>query len=115
VEHEPALYFGQMAARLVGRAEGTTLTTEDLVGVDPTAFTDGSGAPLPWRLCVDARLPERTQMGFETASVPVDPSASPGEALRDYRDYVHYVASTMGHLNGGEGLCYVNRTFPSPR
>jgi hypothetical protein len=115
VEHEPALYFGQMAARLVGKPEGTVLTEEDLARVDPTAFVDGAGTALPWRVCVDSPLPEGTQMGFETGPVPLDPSAAPDAALRDYRDYVHYVASAMGHLNGGEGLCYVDRKYPSPR
>ena len=33
---------------------------------------------------------------------------------RDYRDYVHYVQSAQGHLNGGEGLCFVQRNYPSP-
>jgi hypothetical protein len=25
------------------------------------------------------------------------------------------VTSTMGHLNGGEGLCYAERAYPSPQ
>jgi hypothetical protein len=28
---------------------------------------------------------------------------------------VEYVQSTQGHLNGGEGLCFVDRQYPSPR
>jgi hypothetical protein len=90
------------------------LAIEDFIGVDPTAFTDGSGAALPWRICDGSPLPATQQMGFEVGSVPVNPSADPAQALRDYRDYVHYVQSTQGHLNGGEGLCYVQRNYPSP-
>jgi len=51
---------------------------------------------------------------FDVGSVPYDAAASPEEARRDYRDYVHYVQSTQGHLNGGEGLCFVQRRYPSP-
>lgn len=115
VQHEPAIYFGQMAARLVGQPAGTVLTTDDLVGVDPTALTDGEGAALPWRICDGSTLPSSEQMGFDVGSVPVDPSADPSDALRDYRDYVNYVQSTQGHLNGGEGLCYIDRNYPSPQ
>lgn len=114
VEHEPALYFGQMAARLVGQPAGTVLTEEHLAGVDPTAFTDGAGAPLPWRACDGSALPLGAQMGFETGSVPVNPAGDPASALRDYGDFVRYVQSTQAHLNGGEGLCYVQRNYPSP-
>jgi hypothetical protein len=115
VQHEPAIYFSQMAARLVDRPSGTVLTTDDLIGVDPTAFTDGAGVALPWRTCEGSEVPTTAQtMGFDVGSVPLDPAAAPSEALRDYRDYVHYVQSTQAHLNGGEGLCYVERNYPSP-
>ncbi|MEJ7733354.1 MAG: hypothetical protein WKG00_29680 [Polyangiaceae bacterium] len=114
VEHEPAIWFTQMAAQLVGQPAGTAVMTEDLVGIDPTAITDGAGASLPWRVCDGSALPASDQMGFETGTVPVDPSKPAGEALRDYYDYTSYVLSTLGHLNGGEGLCYVKRNYPSP-
>jgi len=112
--HEPALFFDQMAAQMVGKADGSVLTTEDFVGVDPTAFTDKNGAVLPWRVCDGSTLPSSTQRGFETGSVPVNPSANPSAGLRDYRDFVHYAQSAQGHLNGGEGLCFVERSYPSP-
>jgi hypothetical protein len=114
VEHEPALYFDQFAARLVGKEAGYVLTMDDLVGVDPTAFTDAAGEHLPWRVCDGSALPNQEQRGFEVGSVPVDPLGSAAEALRDYADYVHYVQSTQGHLNGGEGLCFIERDYPSP-
>lgn len=115
VQHEPELRFDPMAAQLVGAPAGTVLTSDRLRGVDPTAFTDGSGAPLPARRCVDGSLPSGTQLAFDPGTVPVDPSADPGAALRDYLDFVAYVVSTSGHLNGGEGLCAARRGYPSPR
>ena len=114
VEHGPALFFDQIASRLVGKPDGTAVTVEDFVGVDPTAFTDASGMDLPWRTCDGSVLPSSAQRGFAVGSVPVNPAATPDKGLRDYRDYIHYVQSTQGHLNGGDGLCYVKRNYPSP-
>lgn len=114
VEHEPVLYFDQLAARMVGKPAGTVLGADDLVGVDPTAFDDASGTALPWRRCDGEALPAGAQRGFEIGSVPLNPAATPDAALRDYRDFIHYVQSTQGHLNGGEGICYVKRNYPSP-
>ncbi len=113
--HDPAVRFDQLAARLVGKPEDSVVTLDDLQGVDPTALTDGAGAPLPTRNCDGSALPPGKQLRFDTGSVPVDPGAPPSEALRDYRDFVQYVQSTQGHLNGGEGLCFVTRHYPSPR
>jgi hypothetical protein len=98
----------------VGKPEGTTLTMDDFIGLDPGAFTDGAGDPLPWRVCTDVEL-QSGQRGFDAGNLPIDPAGDPAEVLRDYRDYVDYVQSTQGHLNGGEGLCYVKRNYPSPR
>jgi hypothetical protein len=112
--HDPALRFDQLAARLVGQPEGTVVTLDDLVGVDPSAFTDAEGEPLPARSCDGSPLPNGRQLRFDSGSVPVDPGADPGEALRDYRDFAQYVISTQGHLNGGEGLCFPKRNYASP-
>jgi hypothetical protein len=114
VEHEPELFFDQMAAQLVGQTEGTPLTLDLLAGVDPTAFVDGAGNPLPWRRC-DGTAPASGQRAFDTGSIGVNPAGDPSSTFRDYRDYVHYVTSSMGHLNGGEGLCYVKRGYASPQ
>jgi hypothetical protein len=113
-EHEPSLRFDQLAAQLVGKPDGHVLTLDDLSGVDPTAFTDAAGAPVAFRNCDGSPLPQGGQLRFETGSVPVDPGAKPSAALRDYRDFIQYVQSTQGHLNGGEGLCFVERHYPSP-
>lgn len=109
--HDPVLRFDQLAARLVGRPEGTELTLDDLIGVDPTAFTDAEGTPLPARSCDGSALPPGRQLSFDAA---IDADADPAVALRDYRDFVQYVQSAQGHLNGGEGLCFVERHYPSP-
>ncbi len=114
VQHDPTLYFDQLAARTVGKAE-PELTMEDLRGVDLTAFTDGEGAPLPWRVCTDASLPFGEPRAFEVGSIAVGSDLDPAHGLRDYRDYVKYVQSTQGHLNGGDGLCFIRRRYPSPR
>ena len=112
--HDPTLRFDQLAARLVGKPEGAVVTVDDLVGVDPTAFTDAAGTALPFRNCDGSALPQGKQLRFDNGSVPVDPGATPNVALRDYRDFIQYVQSTQGHLNGGEGLCFVERRYPSP-
>jgi hypothetical protein len=113
-EHEPSLRFDQIAAQLVGKPDGHVLELDDLSGVDPTAFRDGAGAAVPFRNCDGSALPQGTQLRFDAGTVPVDPGADPSTALRDYRDFIQYVQSTQGHLNGGEGLCYVERHYPSP-
>lgn len=112
--HDPSLRFDQLAAQLVGKPEGTLLTLDDLQHLDPTAFVDAEGAPLPFRNCDGSALPVGKQLRFDSGSVPVDPGAKASSALRDYRDFIQYVQSTQGHLNGGEGLCYVERRYPSP-
>lgn len=109
--HDPTLRFDQLAAQLVGREQGSELTLDDLVGVDPTAFTDAEGTPLPARSCDGSALPPGKQLAFDAA---IDPQAKPSVALRDYRDFINYVQSAQGHLNGGEGLCFVDRHYPSP-
>jgi hypothetical protein len=113
--HDSPVFFDQMAAQLVGTKPSTTLTLDHFTGVDPTAFTDGAGTPLPWRTCLgDSELPAGKQRHFGVGHVLVDPNGDPREVFRDYRDYVSYLQSTQGHLNGGEGLCYVERAYPSP-
>lgn len=115
IEHEPAIYFDQLAAALVGQPAGTTLTLDMLAGVDPTGFTDGAGDPLPWRVCDGSSLPADPQRSFATGSIPVGPGEDPATGFRDYVDFVNYVTSSQGHLNGGEGLCFADRQYPSPQ
>lgn len=114
VQHEPRLFFDQYAATLVGQPEGTTLELDALAALDPTGFRDGADASLPWRVCDGGALPTG-QRAFSAGSIPVGPGQDPSQGFRNYLDYVGYVQSTQGHLNGGEGLCYINRQFPSPQ
>jgi hypothetical protein len=111
---EPRLYFDAYAAAMVGKPANTVLTIDDLNGIDPTALTDAGGAPLPFRVCDGSDAPTVMQRSYGTASVPVNPAASPNDAIRHYADYIRYVQSTQAHMNGGEGLCFVKRGYPSP-
>ncbi len=112
VDHDAAeLFFDQMA--MAASPDGT-LTLDDLEKLDFTSFKDASGRELPWRSCVSEKAPREGTRRFDSGSVAVDPSASPGSALRNYRDYVSYEQSTEGHLNA-DGLCAVRRLFASPR
>ncbi len=114
VQHEPPVFFDAMGAQLVGEPAETPLTMELLEGVDVTAITDASGADLPWRSCDGSDIPASPTRAYETGTIPVGPDLDPESGFRDYRDFVRYVQSTQGHLNGGEGLCYIDRQYPSP-
>jgi hypothetical protein len=110
--HDSPVFFDQLAAAL-GPAD--VLETESFAALDPTAFVDASGRPLPWRVCsAGVGLPTGKQRGFGVGHVLVDRAGDARDAFRDYRDYVSYLQSTEGHLNGGEGLCFVQRAYPSP-
>lgn len=114
-ENSP-LHWDQIAAQYVGVTDPEA-HTEDLKGVNFTAFSDRRGTPLPWRSCVAAGLytaPNMGQMGFNPLTVPVNPAAiDPAAALRDYYDFIRFTQSTQGHLNS-QGLCFVRRRYPSP-
>lgn len=114
VVHDSALYFDQLVAPLVGKPDLTTVTTENLIGMDVQGMKDGAGNALPWRTCDGSDLPKTKQRSFEVGSVPVKPNGDPSQVLRDYRDFLHYVQSTQGHLNGGDGLCFTKRDYSSP-
>jgi len=115
--HDSPLYFDQMAARFAAGA-ASPLGSADFEAADPTGFTDLSAAALPWRDCPHGGStttpPPGKQRSFGVGHVLVDPAGNPAGVFRNYRDFVAYVQSTQGHLNGGEGLCYVARDYPSP-
>jgi hypothetical protein len=50
VQHDSPARFDAMAARR-GKAGGTTLTLDDLAGVDPAGLSDAAGTLLPPRVC----------------------------------------------------------------
>jgi len=117
VLHDSPAHFDQFAARAFDRGDGATVTLEDTIGVDYTAYTDSAGHALSWRYCIDPPTdvhPKFTgAMRFDPESVPHAPGSDPARGLRDYYDFATYNQSTQGHLNS-DGLCYVQRSYPSP-
>jgi hypothetical protein len=112
VDHDAAqLYFDQIAA--AANADGV-VTLDDLAKLDPTGFRDAAGVELPWRSCLAATPPPEGTRGFDTGSVLVDPKVSHSVGLRNYADFMSYLQSTQGHMNA-DGLCAVQRKYPSPR
>ena len=113
--HDSPAHFDMLAAQHVGEATPTVLL-EETKGVDPTAITDKDGHPVLWRTC-DAKAyspPGKGQMSFDTLGIPVNPKGDPATSIRDLYDYMTYNQSTQGHLNS-DGLCFVDRHYPSPR
>lgn len=117
VLHDSPAHFDQFAARVFGQGDGATVTLDDTVGVDYTAYTDSAGNPLSWRYCIDPPTdvhPKFTgAMRFDPQTVPHAPGSDPAQGLRDYSDFATYNQSTQGHLNS-DGLCYVQRNYASP-
>lgn len=117
VEHDAPAHFDPFAAYAKKDQTGAyVVTLDDLKGVNFTAFQDQSGSPLPWRSCVSSYQPPNSSMsmGFDTQGIPYSPTGNPASALRDFADYVTYNQSTQGHLNA-DGLCFVQRNYPSPK
>ena len=126
------VHFDQIAAQYVGVDAGPTgipeARVEDMVGVPFYAFTDHTGAPVPWRNCSAAygyTPPGNGQMAFSTLSVPVNPRGTcTGQPNVDYTkdncpairasyDFIRYTQSTQGHMNS-QGLCFIDRQYPAP-
>ncbi|HVW27857.1 MAG TPA: hypothetical protein VHC69_20970 [Polyangiaceae bacterium] len=113
--HDSPAHFDQLAALATKDAQGNyNVTLDDTTGVDYTAFESGSD-PLPWRSCLSTYTPPNMnkQMGFDSLTIPYNPSGDPSTSMRDYHDYMTYDQSTQGHLNS-DGLCFVERHYPSP-
>jgi hypothetical protein len=112
--HDAPAHFDMIAAQHTGATGTPTAVLEDLKGVDPTAITDRQGHPVPWRSCTPFYTPPaKGQMGFDTQGTPVSPTGDPTQSIRDLYDYVTYNQSTQGHLSS-DGLCFVERHYPSP-
>lgn len=112
--HDSAPHFDMIAAQAKDVAGTATVTLEDLVGIDPTAITGKDKSPLPWRSCLASYTPPGSgQMSFDTGTIPVNPGGDPKTVIRDLYDYLTYNVSTSGHLNA-DGLCAVQRNYPSP-
>jgi hypothetical protein len=115
------VHWDDIAGQYVGvpaNADGGVIEShiDDFHGVPFQPFTDHAGAPIPWRNCSGPNYtpPGSGPMFFTTLSVPVCPGGSnPAVCIRDYYDFIRYTQSTQGHLNS-QGLCYIDRQFPSP-
>ena len=109
----PRLRFDPLAARLVGSA-AKAVSRDDMSGVDFSAFHDAAGAALPARNCIDGSpAPGAGALSYDPNGVPLNPSADPAKALRDFADYTNYLAGTAARLDG-DGKCHVERLYPSP-
>jgi hypothetical protein len=112
--HDTPAHFDQLAA--LGHPDGGTasVTLDDTKGVNYTAFKYVSQA-LPWHACLSGYTPPNgnADMGFDSLTIPYNPAGDPTSSMRDYYDYMTYDQSTQGHLNS-DGLCFVQRHYPSP-
>ncbi len=121
-QHDTPARFDQFAAQLVGAsADGGVPTVHfaDVKGVDYLGFTDRQGNVLPWRTC-DPNYQNPNggtrigQMRFDPVKVPHCTNGDRSTGLCDYYDFSKYNQSTQGHWNGADGLCFVQRHYPSP-
>lgn len=120
VLHDTPLHFDQYAARALGSTDAGVpkVTLEMTRGVDATAMRDALGNPLEWRYCMEPATDVHAKltgpMAFDSQAVPHATAGDPASGLRDYYDFATYNQSTQGHLNS-DGLCFVERRYPSPR
>ena len=122
-KHDTPARFDPFAAQLVGAATDGGIPTVhlgDVTGVDYTGFEDKLGNVLPWRTCDPNYQPPNGvsrvgQMNFDPVAVPHCTNGDHATGLCDYYDFSKYDQSTQGHWNGADGLCYVQRHYPSPR
>ncbi|HEY5049781.1 MAG TPA: hypothetical protein VII50_02695 [Acidothermaceae bacterium] len=122
-EHDTPARFDQFAARAVGSSidGGVPLVHfSDVIGVNYLAFTDREGSVLPWRTCDPSYQSPNGgsrlgQMSFDPVKVPHCTGEDHATGLCDYYDFSKYDQSTQGHWNGADGLCFVQRHYPSPQ
>jgi hypothetical protein len=116
--HDSPAHFDMIAAQytvpLGMTAPTASATLEDMKGVDPTAITDKQNNPVPWRTCDPYYTPPgKGQMSFDTQGITVSPTGDRTRTIQDLYDVMTYNQSTQGHLNS-DGLCFVQRHYPSP-
>lgn len=119
LEEDAPLRFDAIAARksvATGMAPNAAVTNADLTGIDFEAVSDAQGNRVPFRYCGAVQMGERTMgnLALDPKGVPVNPAGG-AQGLKDLADYMAYNLSTFGHLNAGEGLCVVERQYPSPQ
>jgi len=113
VLHDTPPHFDQFAAAVAGKGQNgvfPTVTLEMTKGIPyAPSYKDAAGNPLYWRYCIapptDVHAQFTGPMAFDAQSV---------SGLADYYDFATYDQSTQGHLNS-DGLCYVDRHYPSPK
>jgi hypothetical protein len=116
-EHDTPAHFDQLASLAIKQTDGSYLVTlTETKGVDYQAFKDPAQKPLPWRACDAGYTPPNmnAQMGFDSLKIQESAGGDPSMVMRDYWDYMRYDQSTQGHLNS-DGLCFVQRHYPSPQ
>jgi hypothetical protein len=119
LEEDAPLRFDAIAARksvATGMAPNAAVTNADLTGIDFEAISDAQGNRVPFRYCGAVQMGERTMgnLALDPKGVPVNPAGG-AQGLKDLADYMAYNLSTFGHLNAGEGVCVVERQYPSPQ
>lgn len=122
VLHDSPAHFDQFAATVAGgqAVNGVfpTATVELTQALDYGGLKDAMGHALNWRYCIAPPTDVHAQlvgpMAFDPQSVPRAPGTDGCAGLRNYSDFATYNQSTQGHLNS-DGLCYVDRHYPSPK
>jgi hypothetical protein len=112
VLHDSPAHFDQYAATVAAQGQNGVfpmVTLELTKGIPyAPAYKDPAGNSLYWRYCIapptDVHAQFTGPMAFDAQSV---------SGLADYYDFATYDQSTQGHLNS-DGLCYVDRHYPSP-
>jgi len=121
VLHDSPAHFDQFAALVAGQARNGVfppVTTGLAQAIDYTAYKDAQGHALNWRYCIAPPTDVHPQltgpMAFDPQSVPHTSSGDGCMGLGSYYDFTTYNQSTQGHLNS-DGLCFVDRHYPSPQ
>jgi hypothetical protein len=117
-ENSP-LHWDNIASQYIGKPMPVTVHTEDMKGVDFTAFADNKGDPVPVRNCSSTCYTPMAgnQLHYDPLTVPVcignTAEAAAGKCLASYFDFIRFSQSTQGHLNS-QGFCFIDRQYPSP-
>ena len=121
VLHDSPAHFDQFAATVAGMGQAglyPEAKVEPTRGIPYTGYKDANAHPLNWRYCIDPPIDVHDKftgpMNFDPQKIPPASGQDGCKGLRDYYDFATYDQSTQGHLNS-DGLCYVDRHYPSPR
>lgn len=116
LKEDAPLRFDIIAARgsvASGMGPASATATNATLQAAFDAPTDAQGGRFPRRFCGSM------QAGEDTGNLAYDPDGKPlsplggAAGLKNLEEFNAYNVSTLGHLNG-DGLCVVERQFPSP-